>query len=61
MMGFPAISNKHYTVGLGYKFSKDVGFDLAYVYSPQETKESMGMRVSNKQSSITGALKYKFQ
>lgn len=60
IMGFPAISNEHITAGFGYQFSKSVGFDLAYVYSPKETKETMGMKVSNEQSSITGALKYQF-
>lgn len=60
VMGFPAISGKHFTVGLGYDISKNVGFDVAYVFSPEETLKSMNMEVSNKQNSITGALKYKF-
>jgi len=60
MMGFPAISNEHITTGFGYKLSQNLGIDLAFVYSPKETKESMGMSVSNEQSSFTGALKYKF-
>lgn len=60
LMGFPAISEQHITLGLGYELSKNIGFDLAYVYSPEETLSSMNMEVSNKQSSITGALKYRF-
>lgn len=60
LMGFPAISKQHFTLGLGYEINKNVGFDLAYVYSPEETLSSMNMEVSNKQNSITGALKYRF-
>jgi len=60
MMGFPAISEDHITVGLGYQLNQQIGFDLAYVYSPKETLNSMNMQVSNEQSSLSGALKYKF-
>jgi len=60
MMGFPAISETHMTAGFGYNFSDKMGLDVAYVYSPKETLKAMNMQVSNEQSSISGALKYKF-
>ncbi len=60
IMGFPAISEDHMTVGVGYQLSKKVGIDVAYVYSPKETLKAYGMEVSNEQNSISGALKYKF-
>jgi len=66
MLGFPAISQTHATIGLGYEFTDKVGVDLAYVYSPKETLSvnspmTLGtMSVSNAQNSISGALKYKF-
>ncbi len=60
MMGFPAISKDHITAGIGYKFSDQIGIDLAYVYSPKETLNSTFMQVTNEQNSISGALKYKF-
>ena len=60
MMGFPAISEDHYTVGLGYKFSNKIGIDIAYVYAPKETLKAMNMQVTNEQQSLSGALKYTF-
>jgi long-chain fatty acid transport protein len=60
IMGFPAISNEHITAGFGYEFSDMIGIDMAYVYSPKETKESMNMEATNEQNSISVALKYKF-
>jgi long-chain fatty acid transport protein len=60
MMGFPAISEDHYTVGLGYKFNNKIGIDIAYVYAPKETLKAMNMQVSNEQQSLSGALKYTF-
>jgi len=60
MMGFPAISEEHYTLGVGYQFSDKIGVDIAYVYAPKETLKAMNMQVSNEQKSISGALKYKF-
>ncbi len=60
IMGFPAISNEHITTGIGYEFSKMIGIDMAYVYSPKEIKKSMNMTATNEQNSITVALKYKF-
>jgi len=60
MMGFPAISEDHMTMGLGYAFNDQIGIDLAYVYSPKETLDAMNLEVTNEQHSFSGALKYKF-
>jgi long-chain fatty acid transport protein len=37
LLGFPATSEKHYTVGGGYEFSDNFYVDLAYVYAPKTT------------------------
>lgn len=58
--GFPAISKEHITAGVGYKFSKKIGIDLAFVYSPKETISAYGFTATNEQKSLSGALKYKF-
>jgi len=60
IMGFPAISEDHITMGLGYTLNNEVDLDLAYVYSPNERLNSMNMEVENSQSSITATLKYNF-
>lgn len=60
IMGFPAISKEHITAGLGYQFTKKIGVDLAYVYSPKETLSKNAFTATNGQNSISGALKYKF-
>jgi long-chain fatty acid transport protein len=38
LLGFPATSEKHYTVGGGYKLSDTFSVDLAYVHSPESEK-----------------------
>ncbi len=38
LLGFPGITESHYTIGSTYKFSDRVSFDLAYVYAPEVTK-----------------------
>jgi long-chain fatty acid transport protein len=35
LLGFPATSEKHYTVGGGYEFSDNFYVDMAYVYAPK--------------------------
>ena len=37
LLGFPANSEQHYTVGGSYAFSDQFSVDLAYVYSPSTT------------------------
>ncbi len=38
LLGFPAIVEKHYTIGATYAFSKMVSLDVAYVYVPEVTE-----------------------
>jgi len=40
LLGFPATSEKHYTIGAGYEFTDNFYVDMAYVYAPK-TKTSM--------------------
>ena len=37
LLGFPATSETHYTVGGGYEFSDNFYVDMAYVYAPKTT------------------------
>ena len=61
MLGFPAFSDTHYTIGLGYQINEKMGIDVAYVYAPDVTITSpMGIEVSNEQNSLSFAFKYKF-
>jgi long-chain fatty acid transport protein len=58
--GFPAITEDHFTLGFGYTLNKEIDLDLAYVYAPKESLDSMNMKVENSQSSLTATLKYNF-
>jgi long-chain fatty acid transport protein len=42
MVGFPAISTTHFSVGIGYALTNDVDFDFAAVYSPEATTTRVG-------------------
>lgn len=64
---FPAITERHYTAGLGYTFSNRVSVDLAFTYatSPNVTvgANTTGLgniTVSNDQTAITAGIKYNF-
>ena len=58
LLGFPATSEDHYTLGGSYAFSEDLTLDLAIVYSP-ESKTSftlapmMPAPISNKHSELS--------
>jgi long-chain fatty acid transport protein len=64
---FPAVTEKHYTIGAGYQFTKNVGADLALMYatSPDVTVSagSVGLgtlTVTNDQMAVAANLNYKF-
>lgn len=64
---FPAITESHYTLGLGYQFTKNVGADFAFTYatSPDVTVDSGGanlgdITVTNDQMAFSGNLNYSF-
>ena len=74
LLGFPATSEKHYTLGAGYEFSDNFYVDLAYVYAPKTTttmKTIVGMdqqgnmltgdsSVDHSESSLSFQLSYRF-
>lgn len=61
MLGFPAFSDSHITLGFGYQISEKMGLDVAYVYAPDVTITSpLGLEASNEQNSLTFAISYKF-
>jgi len=68
LLGFPANSEDHYTLGGSYEFSEMFSVDLAYVYSPKTTDTfniaAMGMfptiSTSHREDSVSFQLAYKF-
>jgi len=61
MLGFPAFSDSHVTLGFGYQINEKMGLDVAYVYAPDISITSpMGIEASNEQNSFTFAFTYKF-
>lgn len=68
LLGFPAIVEKHYTVGGSYAFTKMTSVDLAYVYSPEASEKyaySLGgpattIETKHSQSAITAQLNFNF-
>ncbi len=64
---FPAITEKHYTFGFGYRFTDTVELDMAFTYatSPSVTVAAnttgLGeLTVTNDQTAITAGIKYHF-
>ncbi len=64
---FPAVTERHYTIGAGYQFTKNVGADLAVTYatSPDVTAISGGsglgtITVTNDQFALSANLNYSF-
>ena len=69
LLGFPAISEDHYSVGGTYAFNEQFSVDLAYVYSPESTKtfdvSMLGMGIDSlttdhREDSLSFQLTYKF-
>jgi long-chain fatty acid transport protein len=67
LIGFPAITEHHITLGLGYEFTKNFGIDLAYKYAFNKKVSAtdsagMGMFVEaqNAQNAISVGLNWKF-
>jgi len=64
---FPAITEKHYTVGAGYDFTKNVAADVSFMYatSPKVTVDASSvalgdLTVTNDQMAVAANLNYKF-
>jgi long-chain fatty acid transport protein len=66
LLGFPAIIEKHYTVGGTYAFTKMTSLDLAYVYSPEKTDTYANMMpggtitTKHSQDAVTAQLNFNF-
>lgn len=63
---FPAVTQRHYTLGAGYQFTKNVGADFAATYGMSgdvlsETGANAGtVKVTNDQIAISANLNYSF-
>ena len=64
---FPVITERHYTLGFGYKFTRRVELDMAYTYatSPNVTvgansTQLDNLTITNDQTAITAGIKYYF-
>ncbi|RLA76001.1 MAG: aromatic hydrocarbon degradation protein, partial [Epsilonproteobacteria bacterium] len=65
LLGFPAITESHYTLGGSYVFSEKVSVDLAMMYAPEQEETYMNfvgqaIHTSHSQTSASLALNYKF-
>ena len=70
LLGFPATSEQHYTVGGSFDISDSTNIDIAFVYSPTKTKDgiiyegdSIGdvkMTNRHKELSFTAQIRYRF-
>ncbi|WP_448583331.1 OmpP1/FadL family transporter [Thermocrinis sp.] len=67
LVGFPAITEHHITLGLGYEFTKNFGIDLAYKHAFNKkvrATDNMGMgfevEAQNSQNAISLGLNWKF-
>jgi long-chain fatty acid transport protein len=64
---FPAVTERHYTIGTGYQFTKNVAADFAFTYatSPKVTVDGSGVNlgsltVTNDQMAVSANLNYSF-
>ncbi|OYZ31899.1 MAG: hypothetical protein B7X89_11645, partial [Sulfuricurvum sp. 17-40-25] len=64
---FPAVTEKHYTLGAGYQFTKNVGADVAVTYatSPDVTVSAAtiglgNLTVANDQTAVSANLNLAF-
>jgi long-chain fatty acid transport protein len=66
LVGFPAISEHHLTLGLGYEVSKNFSIELSYVRAFEKKVETTGagglfvVGAKNAQNSISAGLNWKF-
>ncbi|RLJ70377.1 long-chain fatty acid transport protein [Hydrogenivirga caldilitoris] len=69
LIGFPAITEQHLTLGVGYEFSKTFGIDVSYVRAFEKKVEAKATMMSpddltvgakNAQDSISVGLNWKF-
>jgi long-chain fatty acid transport protein len=66
LIGFPAITEHHITLGLGYEFTKNFGIDLAYKHAfnkkvrATDSSGTIFVEAQNAQNAITIGLNWKF-
>jgi len=58
---FPATVERHYTVGMGYRFSPASEFNLALTLAPEKAvTNGMGVRVTHKQTNAQLMYSHRF-
>jgi len=66
LIGFPAITEHHITLGLGYEFTKNFSIDLAYKHafnkkvSATDNTNTFSIEAQNAQNAISVGLNWKF-
>lgn len=66
LIGFPAITEHHITLGLGYEFTKNFSIDLAYKHafnkkvSATDNTNTFSVEAQNAQNAISVGLNWKF-
>jgi long-chain fatty acid transport protein len=69
LLGFPATSKSHYTLGASYQYNQNYNIDMAFVYSPNQTVSGklldtilgdMDIYNKHKEISMTIQLDYRF-
>ncbi len=63
LLGFPAITTSHITIGGSYNLNKITSVDLAYVYAPEVTENfatSSSIETSHSQTSLSAQLTFAF-
>ncbi len=66
LIGFPAITEHHITLGLGYEFTNNFGIDLAYKHAfnkkvrATDSSGTMYVEAQNAQNAISIGLNWKF-
>jgi long-chain fatty acid transport protein len=60
LLGFPAITESHYTIGSTFELNKQTSVDFAYAYAPETVQNYSNVQTKHSQSSITAQLDFKF-
>jgi len=58
LVGFPAITESHYTIGTSYRINRHMNLHATYVYAPKVTESFGGIEATNRQSSISVGFDY---
>jgi long-chain fatty acid transport protein len=58
LVGFPAITESHYTIGTSYRLNRHMNLHATYVYAPKVTESFGGIEATNRQSSVSVGFDY---